>query len=1690
MDQRLVTEVFVSKTGQRGSGYVVGPGLILTAYHVVSEENDATVQSVSCLVRPQGDWEDVNYDRFSRHGYTSARLIWPKPGGPAPRFDATRRVGDTTDVALLRVSKPVSDLIRTAPSARFNIGPMMDHFDCRLAGFPLLSTLRLPDRRRFRDLSEEERAAALLSANYMPDMTDLAGHIAPGSLQRSSYYLISGTTDQPLQRELWQGLSGAAVFDGDGYIVGVVTDNVTIGANDGVVAERMSNPATDSGFRQLLGIDVSRDGLKRDTRLFIRDNQKIAAEVAARSRRATNDSLLTPLLGPDVGLDLVEVFVRPEFWRRATHQSVTDPTSPARPTLSIHEVLESHPTVLIIGDPGSGKSMAAADLALGLSAPWSKGELGQYFPLLLMAKDLEHNPNKLAPGHLLSSAFADAIESSHPTLPETFLTDARRADVPVVLIVDGLDEIIGDANVAAFLKRMGGAAAHFGQDVRLVLFSRPLGLDHIHAALKPFAVHSLLPFNAERSAALAEKIFLCWGREKTDARRWHREVQSMPLASLVDTPALLTMMAVTALGSAKAIHAETRSDVIRLFIETLLTQFDVRTWPEFADFVKATLYGDREAFGANFRNEKARMQLLVTIGFAATEARNLDASFFHQVFREFRRSKDADAYSTMDETDYENVMRQFLLASGLLAGERSRFRFCHNLIREYFASVRLEEAVADAAENWLLRWRAPLWREAILMALPGWLRLAKNPEPILLRLITIGNTSYDGALFCGAALLERLPISQENEDLLFRLTLAAIERWNECENLLVAEGNANPSALIKRLIAQDRLRTAMVEYFRARQDNVRCPLSSSELVRLLSDLGEPMIVDTLCENGSSFIAGEAVAALFDMGKEELAERRALELLNSSRATPKVAYRLLSYLSGIGRSNLLKEIAATPTIATPVGLAAAAEWFVAGQGTDAAAALRASFYGTALGDEPAGIVIDALTASGVAWRKANIKDVSPKTLQNVLISCISTIAKRAVENLDNGSPKRQTDTSGKVGGSSRRRRQADELRIASARKTLVDLYSVPASGVSMVSIASSVAPLLGSRDVLAALADEYRTHRGSIPHARAMAEQGDFTALEEIAEQGHENDRQFAAKEVARLRNAPQEPSAPGVDADFSEILWKMASDYSETDDGLHLQKMFDAERAAAKYDDRIVAGRIIRSVLLENNQVDLLRSRLADENLPIETRKGALTALAKLGDVESVNGVADASELRALFIDELIESFETIGRSEALPSLRRAAVLDPSVVERRRLGCLTALLVEDPTGTRDIAERLVAGDDTPRSLRLEAACLLASSSQTVFPPLVDIAKEEPSEWAAILAKLCEREPVSRALALAVLIATSGAQPSHFHGTPALLAGEPSEHDLPLLLELVNRIDHGCHGSSQTFGLLAERLETAALDDPQRIQLRQAVLATIAVDGAIGAPSAALALARIDGAADWIETIGTASLASPTLFEQLRTGLLISDEFLTGICEIVAKATLVEPRVSAALAFLRLGKAEKALPILQGILVNATEARILLFNPEFLTLIEDGGMAEVGVNEQLASLIGWAFCVHTFAEPVPFESFYRAGMIALRRIRPRGRRDVEIHLDDLTGSTGARLRLVWKLALAQSRRDIKACLRIGKELVLDLPGETWLRDLVLTASRDSGDLHSIRRCLADEMSFFQATDPARAERCRAELQALH
>jgi hypothetical protein len=1119
MDRRLVTEVLVPTTSQRGSGYVVGPGLILTAYHVVSDKESSNVNHTNCLVRAQGDWEDADPLDDSRRTYSSAHLIWPKAGSPAPSLDAKRRTGSMADIALLQASRASSNLIRSASWAKFNVGQMLDHFDCRFAGFPLLSMLRLPDRRRFRDLTEDERALALSSGNYAPDILDLTGKIAPNTFQRSSYYLINGTSDQPTHRALWKGLSGAAVFDTDGYIVGVVTDNISSASNDGVVAERLANPVTDVTFRHLLGIDLSRDALGRNERLFVRDSQSIAVAVAVRARSATNHSLLTPTLGSDASFELIQIFVKPEFRRRPKAEKGTKQSLQLELAASTEDVIKSYAHVLIVGDPGSGKSMAAADLAFRLSEPWSQGRRGEHFPLLLMAKDLEYNPNGLPPNRVLSSAFAAAIESHYPPLPDTFLTDAQRAGVAIILIIDGLDEIVGDRNVSTFLKDISGMATSFGKDVRLVLFSRPLGLDHIDSALKLFAVYSLLPFNEERRSTRIEKIFRCAGRELEEAQIWHGKIKTMPLASLLDNPALLTMLAISTLNGIQEIQVETRSDILRLFIDTLLKAFDERIRPEFERFVKETLYDDPESFGRTFRTKSMRMELLVNFGFAATEARELDVAFFRRAFETFR-STYATVYSTFDAADYADVLRQFLLRAGIVVGEKARLQFCHNLIREYLASVVLERAIGDDAERWLLRWRAPLWRETILMALPGWLRRDNSDSSVFDRLIAIGNSSYDGALFCGAALLEHLPISPQNGAFLFQLALAAIERWNACANLLLGEEMAytNPSALVKRLVAQNDMRGAMAKYLKTRQGSMHCPLSSSELVRLFSDLGDPSLVDSLSLDGTGFIASEAIAALFDMGKEKLAERRAREFLGSLRADPKAVGRLLSYLGATGRINLLAEIAAQVTIVTPVRLLAASVWFMSSESVSAASAISNCFYGTAHGDQIPDVVVSALVNSRILWRRTNIGNVSPDTLKSVLIASIDKQIETAQAMSEISDDKRSIPHADGPGRHTAIIAKRIDTAVRSSRKLLFDLYKKQSSGVLMIQIMGAVEPIIGAEGVLRALHEDYRARVGDLTIARGMAERGDISALVAIVESGSKEDSTLAQNILEQLKS--------------------------------------------------------------------------------------------------------------------------------------------------------------------------------------------------------------------------------------------------------------------------------------------------------------------------------------------------------------------------------------------------------------------------------------------------------------------------------------------------------------------------------------------------------------------------------------------
>jgi hypothetical protein len=384
---------------------------------------------------------------------------------------------------------------------------------------------------------------------------------------------------------------------------------------------------------------------------------------------------------------------------------------------------------------------------------------------------------------------------------------------------------------------------------------------------------------------------------------------------------------------------------------------------------------------------------------------------------------------------------------------------------------------------------------------------------------------------------------------------------------------------------------------------------------------------------------------------------------------------------------------------------------------------------------------------------------------------------------------------------------------------------------------------------------------------------------------------------------------------------------------------------------------------------------------------------------------------------------------------------------------------------------------------LEAACLIEKHSADVHSVLVASARNYPSDWAMILSKLCKDQPVNRELVLAVMVATIGGAPAHFHECPSLFAGEPTEDDLPLLLELIDRIDYQCHGSTKAFELLADRLNTASISDSEHDRVRQSVLAVFKVESAVSAALAALALSKIEPPPNWIAIIGEACVASASLFEKITSGLTIPDEWLIKICGIAGSSTFVETRIAAAFQMVRLGKIDTAISIFRQILSNKKEVGFLVFRPKFLLLAKDQGL-----KSRIGAAIVLGLKSAEFADAVSLEGFYLASIVALPSLTPSDTSRLQKRLGMVAGSFGARLRLIWKLAVASIDADTESRIRLCEELVLCLPNERWLRELLLTAARDSLDDSATIRWLGDEMSFFLTSDPAYSERGRSELQA--
>lgn len=580
-----------------GSGFVVRDGILLTAAHVVG--------AGTLLVRFRGTDE------------RPARLCTLPGGQPA--------VDERTDLALVAfdggpaAAVPVA-LLRDDPVLGT---PNVD--GCVAFGFP-----------RFAEKDREGRDTPLREVvrvdGYIPMGEGTVEGLA--TLRVPDAPLGAPIPVGPLGESAWQGISGSVVFAG-GHAVGIISEHHPPAGMNGltlVPLRKLDDLAESAAWWALLGV-TDRPALPRlpaDVRL---DAGLPATELEHRLRgMILRQPEFTMLSSPFGGLPAD--FYQPRLLR---------PAGPAdEQARSVPEVVLTVERVVIIGDPGLGKTTLLHDLARRMAT-------GEYagLPIFVRLHDLARRG---LDADLLTFAvtenFGDGLRGSEVATVADFLRD--RDDV--VFLFDGLDEVP--------VNLLDDVLARVRRTHRFVLTTRPMSrVDVLQDSGATYRITELTDIGVTafvrqwvvkepRATALRDRIvedlemaelarlpqllvLLCWLWPSTSAMGLHSRVQI--LSSAVDEAmARATRISRLADADAEVVPWEVRGALRKLAKEVVTTRDGkVLTFTRLRLLELLAEVGGRDRAGMLLAFTR-RTGLVVSAGGSGE-----DLQFLHSLFRAF-----------------------------------------------------------------------------------------------------------------------------------------------------------------------------------------------------------------------------------------------------------------------------------------------------------------------------------------------------------------------------------------------------------------------------------------------------------------------------------------------------------------------------------------------------------------------------------------------------------------------------------------------------------------------------------------------------------------------------------------------------------------------------------------------------------------------------------------------------------------------------------------------------------------------------------------------------------------------------------------------------------------------------------------------------------------------------------------------
>ncbi|MFF9621450.1 HEAT repeat domain-containing protein [Streptomyces griseosporeus] len=377
--------------------------------------------------------------------------------------------------------------------------------------------------------------------------------------------------------------------------------------------------------------------------------------------------------------------------------------------------------LVLLGDPGAGKSTLGRYLALGLTAETPPAELARLAGWLPVVVELR----KYAEPQWRERTFEDFLDHLHRMESMSVPSEVLRrclTDGRVLVVFDGLDEIFDPAVRDEVSRRIAGFAGRY-DGARIIVTSRVIGYRGAVLDGAGFGHHMIQDLTREQIGEFARRWYgtVCGG-EPAECERLSRRItaaveHSRPVRELAGNPLLLTILAI--IGRRQELPRD-RQGVYDHAVRVLTAR-----WDQEAKLLKPTA----ETEVLRHLDDEDRRELLRLLarrmqdGEGGIAGNRIHGTELEEVFKEYLREiwglplPEATVAAREMKRQFEE--RNFILSR--FGGEV--YGFVHRAFLEYLAAIDIAQryAAREWTEDELIdqvfvrRADDPNWHEVLLL---------------------------------------------------------------------------------------------------------------------------------------------------------------------------------------------------------------------------------------------------------------------------------------------------------------------------------------------------------------------------------------------------------------------------------------------------------------------------------------------------------------------------------------------------------------------------------------------------------------------------------------------------------------------------------------------------------------------------------------------------------------------------------------------------------------------------------------------------------------------------------------------------------------------------------------------------------------------------------------------------------------